>query len=229
MLVHISRHGQVLPPSDDTWSRADYPPGDPPLSDLGRRQAHLLGQRLAAMDFCGRIYSSPYRRTVETACQVADVVDASVEPAAALREIVKRETQMQGFVGLTGAQLRDLHPRVRVGDDFDDHWWTTAAESDDDVGARVAVLVDVVLGDGDVLLAGHGASTGGAIHHLLRRCSPDQIGEPEPGWNCALTTFRCADSVELVRRMDAEHLPEDHITSNAQSRQEVEAARRSRG
>ena len=179
------------------------------------------------MDFRGRVYGSPYRRTLETACEVADVVDAEVEPAAPLREIVMTTRQVRDFVGLDAGQLGRLHARVRVAADFPDPWWTTAAESDDDVEARVAPFIDalVAAADGDVLLLGHGASTGGAIHHLLRQCAPDQVGEPTPGWNCALTTFACDGAVQLVRRMDTAHLPEDHVTSNAQSRAEVLAAR----
>ena len=234
MIVHITRHGQVLPSGPETWSHADYPPGDMPLSDLGRCQAHLLGLRLRDDGFNGQIYSSPYLRTIETACGVADVVDATVIPAAPMREIVKRDGQMDGFTGLTPQGLRDVHPRVRPPDAFDAHWWTATAETDDDVEARVAPFVDALIqrdvtGDApDCLLVGHGASTGGVIHHLLRRCAPDQIGPPEPGWNASLTSFRCdggSGRVDLLRRLDTDHLPEDAITSNAQMCAEVLAAR----
>ncbi len=223
MLVHITRHGQVLPAAADTWSHADYPPGDPPLSELGNRQAQLLGEHLAALGFQGRIYSSPYRRTVATACAIADVVGVDVEPAAPLREIVKRAEQMQGFVGMTGPLLATVHPRVTVPGDFADQWWTTGAETDADVEARVAPFVDSLLGgNDDVLLVGHGASTGGVIDHLLRKFAPEEIHEPTPGWNCALTTFSSMDSLRMLTRMDTDHLPEDHVTSNAQSRADVE-------
>ena len=238
MNIHITRHGQVLPSGPESWSHADYPPGDMPLSDLGRRQAHLLGLRLADDGFRGLIYSSPYLRAIETACGVANAIDAVVVPAPAMREIVKRDGQMDGFTGLTANGLRKLHPRVQPPDDFPDgphsHWWTVAAETDDEVEARVAPFVDALIqrdaagGAPDCLLVGHGASTGGVIHHLLRRCAPDQIGPPEPGWNAALTSFRCDGStgrVDLLRRMDTEHLPEEAITSNAQTRAEVLAAR----
>lgn len=234
MIIHSTRHGQVLPSGSDTWSLADYPPGDMPLSDLGRRQAHLLGQRLQSERFDGPIYSSPYRRTVETACGVADVVDAPVIPVAPLREIVKREGQMDGFSGLAAGDLAALHPRVQPPSDFSDNWWTSAAETDDDVETRVAPFVDGLLADDSdsetqqILLVGHGASTGGIIHHLLRRCAPDQIGPPEPGWNCSLTSFRChglKGRVELVCRLDTAHLPPEAITSNAQTQAEVLAAR----
>lgn len=226
MLIHITRHGQVLPSGDETWSRADYPPGDPPLSALGQRQAQVLGQRLAAMGFCGRILSSPYRRTLETACGVADQVDCTVTPSAPLREIVKKVEQMHRFVGMDPEQLDGVHERVRCPAGFPPVWWTTNAETDSDVEARVAVLVDELLQQraSDVLLVGHGASTGGVIDHLLRTCAPESITAPTPGWNCALTSFEVGTEISLLRRMDTDHLPADHVTSNAQSRADVEGA-----
>lgn len=223
MLLHITRHGQVLPAAADTWSRADYPPGDPPLSDLGLEQARRLGERLRDMGFGGPVFVSPYRRTVQTACQIADAADLTVQPVAPLREIVMRADQMQAFTGMTGAQLRALHPRVQPAADFDAApWWTTQTETDLEVEARVAPLVDALLAAGqDALLVGHGASAGNAIHHLLRLCGEAPEGTPAPGWNCALTTFRCVPRVELLRRLDTEHLPDDAITSNAKTRAEV--------
>lgn len=220
MLIHVTRHGQVLPAGTDSWSHADYPPGDPPLSETGLHQAHLLGERLAQTGFRGQILSSPYRRTLQTACQIAAACDLTVQPAAPMREIVKKVEQMTNFVGMTAEQLRQLHRCISVPADFPDKWWTQHAESDAQVEARVAPFVDDLLetGDRDVLLVGHGASTGGVIDHLLRKFAPELITEPTPGWNCALSSFRCADQIELLQRMDTDHLPEDHVTSNAQPR-----------
>lgn len=229
MDLHITRHGQVLPPGADTWERADYPPGDPPLSDLGMEQARRLGERLRDMGFSGAILCSPYRRCVQTACQIADATNLTVQPVAPLREIVMREEQMDGFVGMNAQALAALHARVRPAEDFDAQpWWTTAAETDADVETRVAPLIDGVLNDGvDTLLVGHGASAGNSARYLMRRCASERVGsgKPEPGWNCALTSFRCASDIEFVRQQDVEHLPENAITSNAQSRDEVLAAR----
>jgi broad specificity phosphatase PhoE len=220
MLIHVTRHGQVLPAGADSWSQPDYPPGDPPLSEMGMHQAHLLGERLAQTGFRGQILSSPYRRTLQTACQIAAACDLTVQPAAPMREIVKKVEQMTNFVGMTTVQIGQLHPYISVPADFADQWWSGHAESDTQVEARVAPFVDDLLEtvDGDVLLVGHGASTGGVIDHLLRKFAPEQITEPTPGWNCALSTFRCTEHIELLQRMDTEHLPEDHVTSNAQPR-----------
>jgi hypothetical protein len=91
-------------------------------------------------------------------------------------------------------------------------------------------LIDQDSADADshVLLVGHGTSTGGVIRHLLRRCAPARIGAPDPGWHCGLTSFCCHGvdgPSELIRRMETVHLPEEAVTSNAQSRADVLAAR----
>ncbi|MDP7450593.1 MAG: histidine phosphatase family protein [Candidatus Latescibacteria bacterium] len=162
MDLHITRHGQVLPPGSDTWTRADYP-GDPPLSNLGYEQARCLGERLRDLGFTGAIYASPYRRTLQTACELAEVLDLVVQPVAALREIVMRDDQMQGFVGMNAAQLQALHPRVRGTAAFgEEPWWTTAAETDADfrIQQPPAYSLSGALAGGDLALHRGGGDRG---------------------------------------------------------------------
>jgi len=52
-------------------------PGDPPLSALGRRQAALLAERVRRAGPAA-VYSSPYRRALETARAITD--DVRVDP-----------------------------------------------------------------------------------------------------------------------------------------------------
>ena len=98
--------------------------------------------------------------------------------------------------------------------------------------ARVAPFVDhlVATESDDVLLVGHGASTGAATRYLLTHCErvPDEIPLT---WNCALTAFRCiarADgeilSCEMIMLQDTSHMDEDQVTSNARFRYTLEEA-----
>jgi broad specificity phosphatase PhoE len=94
------------------------------------------------------------------------------------------------------------------------------------VEARVAPLVDQVAdGDVDALLVGHGASMGGAIRHVLRSGAPQQSPPAEPGWNCALTSFRMPPDFAAIRLLDVSHLPSGSVTSNAKTRDQVLAER----
>ena len=219
MILHVTRHGQ-------TDVRSDHPPGDPHLTQLGRKQAELLGEALKDQGFEGQIYSSPYFRTIETADVVAEVTDTVVFPAAEMREYVIRENQMDGFEGATQAALVGRYDRVKYGDGFPYPWWTTNIESDEDIELRVTPLVDrAMAGDVDVLLVGHGASVAGVHRYVLGRYAPDQMTQEKVGWNCLLSSFRIRPKFDVIKLLDVSHLSEDMITSNAKTRAEVLAER----
>ena len=214
MILHVTRHGQVD-------QATDHPVGDPYLSEVGCEQARLLGERLKGQGFNGSIYSSPFLRTVETAQIVAEVVDAEVIPAAEIREYVIREGQMDQFRGATAVELRDRYSRVPDSSELEYPWWTSEIETDDDIEARVSPLInEAVAGNMDALLVGHGASVGGVHRHILKRHAPDRLNHGLRGWNCVLSSFGFGP-FEIVRLLDTDHLPDDLVTSNAQTREEV--------
>ena len=64
----------------------DCPDRDIALSDLGEKQAKLLGKELALRNFKGIIVSSPYLRTMTTAEAVASACDVKIYPEALFRE-----------------------------------------------------------------------------------------------------------------------------------------------
>ena len=215
MILHVTRHCQTDTQKADT-------PGDPPLSDLGRQQAAMLGRRLANLGFRGPIYSSPYYRTIETAHIIAEIVDTTVIPAAAMREYFIREGQLDGFQGATNEELQTTYPRVQINPDFPYPWWTTEIESREMVEARVAPLIDrLTKGNTDALLVGHGASVGGVHDHVFHHNAPDQINHGKRGWNCILSSFQFALVFNVLRIMDTAHLPPEAITANAKTRDEV--------
>ena len=41
------------------------------------------------------------------------------------------------------------------------------------------------------------------------------------GWNCCLSSFQLAADFCILRIMDVSHLPEEAVTSNAKTRDEV--------
>ena len=72
MKFYVTRHGQVAEDAE-YFGDVAYPKGDMPLSKLGREQAELLGNRLRDEGFSGKIFSSPYLRTMETADIIAEI------------------------------------------------------------------------------------------------------------------------------------------------------------
>lgn len=83
--VFIARHGERIDVVDQDWRKKAENPGDPPLTELGFKQAHQLGLRLKK-EKIDHIYCSPFLRTVQTAHQVANVLSLPVKVEYGLSE-----------------------------------------------------------------------------------------------------------------------------------------------
>ncbi len=217
MIIYLTRHGQPMPFVD----RPDGCREDPPLSALGRVQARRLGERLVALGFRGDVYTSPYRRTAETADVIAAVLGTVFYPEPAIREtVVQRgnELTIDGFVGMTLAQLRERFPQLAPDARLPYPWWTCEVETTGAIVARVQPFLERLLAEGrDGLLIGHGASIDASVRYLLRD-RPDVLAHVPPNWNCQLTAIYTASPPEPFLLMDTAHLPEDEVTSNELTR-----------
>ncbi len=85
---------------------------DPPLSALGRKQADLLAERLRHLEYAA-VYSSPYRRALETARAVTEDVrvdDRLVEMELELGEDggLEFKERPAGVVERMGAAINDI-------------------------------------------------------------------------------------------------------------------------
>ncbi len=161
--VFLIRHGE------STWNREHRIQGqsDPPLSDEGRRQADLLGHRLAGHDFAA-FYASDLKRALETALQLGPVIGREPRPDPSLREVFLGEWE-----GLRTVDIAERYPRA---------WASWREEPDWDVvpggegaarfEARVAAAMDGIDNDhrrGDVLVVTHGGVIQIALHRVLGR------------------------------------------------------------
>ncbi|MDY7013107.1 MAG: histidine phosphatase family protein [Cyanobacteriota bacterium] len=81
----IARHGNRLDFVDPDWFAIAERPYDPPLSDDGVVQAQELGYRLQSENI-KHIFASPFLRTVQTAYEVAKVLDKPIKLEAGLCE-----------------------------------------------------------------------------------------------------------------------------------------------
>lgn len=227
MLIHVARHGQ--PAVGDLPAGADheFPPGDPPLTALGRKQAALLGHRVAQLEFRGTIYASPYRRTLETAEIAAAILDCAVTPEWRLQEYVQVEGRPE-FDVLSIRTARTLYPHVLCDARLPSPWLVAGPEGPEDVLERVTPLMESLIRKqhGDVLLIGHGASVNACREAILCR-GGRQAGAPRGhNWNCSLSTYRVDrdGNATCIRSCDVSHLPEAEVTSNATSFRERQAA-----
>ena len=150
----LVRHG------DTEWSLSGRHTGwtDIPLVESGRRQAKLLGGRLAGRSFA-LVLSSPLSRALET-CRLAGLGDtATVDPDL-------REWNYGDLEGLTSDEIRRSMPGWTI--------WSGPVpdgETADQVGQRADRVIERVMPvDGDVAIFAHG--------HLLRVLAARWLGLP---------------------------------------------------
>jgi probable phosphoglycerate mutase len=155
--IVLARHGET------EWSRDHRHTGrtDMPLTDVGRRQAEALRERLAEWSF-ERVLVSPLARAVDT-CELAGFGDVA-ERRPELVEMDSGDAE-----GITTAQMRETVPGWSV--------WThetPGAESLAAVADRLRpILAAMRETPGDMAIFAHG--------HLLRILAALWIGMPPAG------------------------------------------------
>lgn len=150
----LVRHGET------EWNRAGIIQGqtDVPLGDLGRRQAVMLGRRLATTRF-DAIYSSDLRRCQETAALiVGDSESTRIVARAGLREI-----HFGRWEGLTREQIVRAYPEEREAVQADTvHGKPLGGESRSDLQVRMVAEVQALASRHDeaalLLIVSHGGS-----------------------------------------------------------------------
>ena len=161
----LVRHGQ------STWNREHRIQGqlDPPLSDEGRRQAELLGRRLAGRRLAG-FYSSDLKRAFETAQAIEPQVDLQPVPTPGLREIYLGEWE-----GLRTEEIAERFPREWARWSEKPDWdLVPGGEGAARFEARVIATLDEILdrhAHGDILLVTHGGVIQVALHRVIGRPS----------------------------------------------------------
>ena len=206
--IFITRHGQrakIAPP--------DY---DPPLTADGRKQAHLVAEELIRRGFKGVIYSSPYRRTLETASIIAGKT-GSVICLAPLAQEYARHPGKPRTLARPLRELKKEFPLISTTH-LPDDWMIRGPESFLAVKERVHKMLAAMPPKPlkqDWLFVTHGAVIKG--FHLL--CVNYQGGkEPElpVSWNCCLSEylFLPGGKLKTVSLFDVSFIPDDLITSN---------------
>ena len=197
-----------------------YPLGDPPLTELGTRQAHLLGERLAKEGFSGRIISSPFRRTMETAIIIAEHTGSLVYPFAPIHEILRTEAQSR-FKGISIERLREFYPdKIDPEADLDYPWWASEGEDTAAVYERVrrgVCELELKFSGEPLLFVAHGASLSGLF---LAYGIDAQKGRFV--YNCSLSIISPGEIGDKPVYCDVSHLSPELTTSNAKTKAELE-------
>jgi broad specificity phosphatase PhoE len=161
----LVRHGQ------STWNREHRIQGqlDPPLSEVGRRQAGALARRLAGHRLAG-FYASDLKRAWETALAVASANGLEPEPAFGLREIF-----LGDWEGLRTQELAERFPEAWARWTDEPDWdLVPGGEGAAKFETRVVAALDAIFDrhrHGDVLAVTHGGVIQVALHRVVGRPS----------------------------------------------------------
>lgn len=198
--VWIARHGNRLDFVNPEWFNTATRRYDPPLSDDGFIQAAELGQRLKSENI-KHLFVSPFLRTIQTAHEVAQVINLPMKLEAGLGEWHNSEWMTES---------PEIHPQELLATAYPTINWSYQSqiypqypETKADVNQRTAATVKQLLSkyDEDILIVGHGASVFGVTQGLVADIPDAKIAL------CSLTkVVRDADNWNLEFYADISHL-----------------------
>jgi probable phosphoglycerate mutase len=203
--IYLIRHGET------EWNLAGRWQGhaDVPLNELGKRQAQLLGRRLAGEGLrFDAIYSSDLARAFQTAWELGAAVKVAVQLLPPLREI---------DLGLWSGHTYD---------EIKEHFPTEVAllEAGQDIprggGESVAMLRRRVVEAVEAIVSHHGGETLALVTHggCVRALLSHAVREEGDAWrrfphigNTSISIVRIhGDHWELVKVNDMGHLVASH-------------------
>lgn len=219
MELYIIRHAE----SENNARPLEERVADPPLSEMGRRQAERLAPRIQHIQPT-RLYVSPFRRALETMAPYMKIGEVMPEAWCDLHEQggvmhgVSLET-FEGWPGMTRDEMLAAFPAVQLPDDIDHRgWWKCRPYEPIERAVlraeRVAVRLreDFAHTDERVVLITHGLFMSLLISALmgLPWAGYDRFGDIA---NTAVTRFTVTREYNRLGLLNCvRHLPEEWIT-----------------
>ncbi len=204
--VWIARHGNRLDFVNPEWFNTARRRYDPPLSKDGFIQAQELGQRLKNKNI-SHIISSPFLRTIQTANEVAQVLDLPIKLEAGLSEWFNPEWM---------DSHPETHPQEFLAEEYPRIDWSyqslvnpTYPETQAKVTRRTKQAASQLVREfsEDLLLVGHGASVLGVTRGLVKGNPTFRVPL------CSLTKIvRFEGDGELTLQTDTSHLSQTETT-----------------
>lgn len=164
--VWIARHGNRLDFVNPEWFNTAARRYDPPLSEDGFVQAAELGQRLK-LENVSHIFASPFLRTIQTASEVAKVLQLPIKLEAGLGEW--RNSKWM-------SEPPELHPQEFLATKYPAIDWSYQSyiypqypETKAEVNQRAKTTIKQLVAEfsENILIVGHGASVHGVTYGLV--------------------------------------------------------------
>lgn len=164
--VWIARHGNRLDFVNPEWFNTATKRYDPPLSDDGFIQAAELGERLKVENI-KHLFSSPFLRTIQTANEVAKMLNLSIKLEAGLGEWHNEEWMTESPEIQTPDFLRTAYPAIDWS--YQSYLYPQYPETKAEANQRTAATIQQLVSkhSEDILLVGHGASVYGLTKGLV--------------------------------------------------------------
>jgi broad specificity phosphatase PhoE len=189
-IVWIARHGNRLDFVNPEWFNTATRRYDPPLSDDGFIQAAELGQRLKSENI-KHLFVSPFLRTIQTAHEVAQVVNLPIKLEAGLSEWHNSEWMTESPQIHPQEWLATAYPTINWS--YQSQLYPQYPETKANVNQRTAATIKQLLSkyNEDILIVGHGASVFGVTQGLvidlpdakIPLCSLTKVVQDADNWN----------------------------------------------
>lgn len=195
--LYLIRHAQ----SEGNRGEYDGADDDPPLSEVGREQTRRLAERFRTQKL-DAIYSSPLRRTLETAGAIAAVTGLQIRTMDGLREVDVGQAN-ESYDTYTDGQVRALAEKVAR-----DRKWDSfpGGESSEQVRMRISGAIGRVVEqcpEQRVAVVCHAAVIMTYVSHILG-LEPDFVFYP---FNAGITSVRALGERRVIWRLnDIAHL-----------------------
>jgi len=198
--LYLVRHGQSLGALQQGLA-------DPDLTDLGKRQARLVAERLR-LENIALLVCSPLRRSLRTAQIISSILGLRPQVWPDLME------SYDGGGGMTRSEIAAEFPGFTVN--IPEQWWPEEPEDEERLYARAAGVeakVRLLGHETDIRIAAVGHGTFGAA--LMSNI----LGAPPCGYtrfsqnNCCVSILELRPGrAKLIRSNDVSHLGPDLLT-----------------
>ena len=172
--VWIARHGNRIDFVNPEWFNTAERPYDPHLSDDGILQAQKLANHLIGTNIT-QIFASPFLRTVQTANEVAKVLDLDIKLDWGLCEWLNHEWMPAMPETLSLEELVQSYSRIDLsyheGTPQYPETWKACMKRTGEVSRRLAQEFRAE----NILLVGHGASVVGAAAGLVGEIAETKV------------------------------------------------------
>lgn len=164
--IWIARHGNRLDFIHPEWFNTAKRRYDPPLSDDGIIQAKELGKRLK-FERITHIFASPFLRTIQTANEVAEILDLPIKIEAGLSEWLNPDWMTETPETESKEELKIKYPRIDWR--YISHIIPQYPETEAMVNSRCQEIARILVREfqEDMLLVGHSVSVVGNVTGLV--------------------------------------------------------------